>query len=96
MIVQVTTRIDKATKQKFDKICKQIGVSPSNALSMFVSGVINHNGMPFQSVVFPKQPIKTLKKAAVRPPFEFDSMAGEVVMADDFDAPMDDFKEYME
>jgi predicted DNA-binding antitoxin AbrB/MazE fold protein len=37
-----------------------------------------------------------IKKEAVRPPFEFDSMADEIWMADDFDAPLADFKEYME
>ncbi len=35
-------------------------------------------------------------KKAVRPPFNFDSMAGKVWMAEDFDAPLEDFKEYME
>jgi hypothetical protein len=33
---------------------------------------------------------------SVRPPFKFGSMAGKVRMSDDFDAPIDDMKEYME
>ena len=96
MTVQITTRVDEATKRQFDKVCEQIGVSPSNALSMFVKGVVNYNGLPFQAVVFPKQSLETQKKTAVRPPFNFGSMKGEISMASDFDAPLDDFKEYME
>ena len=34
-------------------------------------------------------------KAAIRPPFEYGSMSGEIWMADDFDAPLEDFEEYM-
>jgi len=40
--------------------------------------------------------IEPLKKDAVRPPFEYGSMFGKIWMADDFNAPLDDFKEYME
>ena len=36
------------------------------------------------------------KPKSVRPPFKFGSMAGKVRMSDDFDAPIDDMKEYME
>ena len=31
-----------------------------------------------------------------RPPFEYDVMEGKMWMADDFDAPLADFLEYME
>jgi len=31
-----------------------------------------------------------------RPPFEYGSMAGRMWMADDFNEPLEDFKEYME
>ena len=57
MSVQVSTRIDEATKKQFDKVCELIGVSPSNALSMFIKGVINYNGIPF-SVRKTNQPIE--------------------------------------
>ena len=54
MSVQVSTRIDEATKQQFDAVCEMIGITPSNALSMFIKGVINHNGIPF-SIVVPQE-----------------------------------------
>jgi addiction module RelB/DinJ family antitoxin len=39
MSVQISTRIDNVTKRQFDKVCEQIGISSSNALSMFIKGV---------------------------------------------------------
>jgi DNA-damage-inducible protein J len=39
--------VDAATKQQFDAICQSIGISPSNAISMFIMGVINYKGIPF-------------------------------------------------
>ncbi|MDR1778662.1 MAG: type II toxin-antitoxin system RelB/DinJ family antitoxin [Clostridiales Family XIII bacterium] len=50
MSVQVSTRIDEVTKRQFDLVCASIGISPSNALSMFIKGVINYNGIPFSPV----------------------------------------------
>ena len=40
--------------------------------------------------------IEPVKKDTVRPPFSYGSMAGKIWMADDFNAPLEDFKEYME
>ncbi len=36
------------------------------------------------------------KTASTRPPFKFGSMKGKMWMAEDFDAPLEDMKEYME
>jgi DNA-damage-inducible protein J len=90
MSVQVSARIDEATKQKFDRVCQAIGVSPSNAISMFVSSVINYNGIPFSAVAQPsKLPKMTMAEA-------MGCMRGQFEITDDFDAPLEDFKEYME
>ena len=35
------------------------------------------------------------KEKYTRPPFEYGDMEGKIWMADDFDAPLDDFLEYM-
>jgi addiction module RelB/DinJ family antitoxin len=90
MSVQVSTRIDEKTKQQFDKICDVIGISPSNAISMFIKGVINYNGIPFNAVAPPIKESKMSREAV------FGCMRGQFKMADDFDAPLDDFKEYMQ
>ena len=90
MSVQVSARIDEATKRNFDKICENIGVSPSNAISMFIKGVINYNGIPFIAAApVEKKPKMTMRET-------LGCMRGQFKMADDFDAPLEDFKEYME
>ena len=90
MSIQVSTRIDEKTKQQFDEICDTIGVSPSNALSMFIKGVINNNGIPFP-IVTPSIKSKKMSRQSV-----FGCMQGQCKMSKDFNAPLDDFKEYME
>ena len=85
MSVQVSTRIDEATKQQFDKVCEAIGISPSNALSMFIKGVINYNGIPFNAVASPEKNPKTkMSREDV-----FGCMHGQFKMTDDFDTPLE-------
>jgi len=87
---QISTRIDDKTKQQFYSVCDAIGISPSNALSIFIKGVINHNGIPFP-VVTPAVMAKKMSREEV-----FGCMRGQFSIAEDFDAPLSDFKEYME
>jgi len=109
MVVQVSTRIDKETKEQFDKVCEDIGVSPSNALSIFIKGVVNYNGIPFNIAALPESPSNLLLRDVSSPYLKYGStskkmsreevfgcMRGQFEMSDDFDAPLDDFKEYME
>ena len=88
MSVQVSTRIDVVTKQRFDKVCEGIGISPSNALSMLIRGVVNYNGIPFHVTASPEKPLKQ--------PFGRGCMKGKMWMAEDFDAPLENFKACME
>ena len=49
----------------------------------------------YEVVITFLEPMLT-KCKALRPPFEYGCMKGEIWMADDFDAPLEDFAEYME
>lgn len=89
MSVQVSTRIDAATKQQFDRVCESIGISPSNALSMFIKGVINYNGIPFNAVAVTEPPKKLSREEM------FGCMRGQMHTPDDIFEPLEDFKEYM-
>ena len=89
MSVQVSTRIDEETKKQFDKVCEVIGISSSNALSMFIKGVINYNGIPFNVIIPPEKESKMSREEV------FGCMRGQFKMSEDFDAPLEDFKEYM-
>ena len=90
MSIQVSIRIDEATKRQFDKVCESIGISPSNALSIFIKGVINYNGIPFNIMAPPEAPQKMTREEV------FGCMRGQFSIAEDFDAPLSDFEEYME
>ena len=77
MSVQVSTRIDEDTKQQFDKVCETIGISPSNALSVFIKGVINYNGIPFNAVAQSEKPNKISRESMLG------CMKGKIWMSDD-------------
>ena len=94
MSVQVSTHIDEATKQQFDNVCEAIGISPSNALDMFIKGVINYNGIPFSPVTLSEKEPQPERPSKL--PYGRGCMKGKMWMADDFDAPLEDFQEYME
>jgi DNA-damage-inducible protein J len=85
MSVQISTRIDNVTKQQFDKVCEQIGISPSNALNMFIKGVINYNGIPFNVVVQQEKTTRVSRESMLG------CMKGKIWMSDDFDEPLEDF-----
>jgi addiction module RelB/DinJ family antitoxin len=90
MSVQVSTNIDENTKAQFDSVCASMGLTPPNVLSILIKGVINYNWIPFDAVAQPQIKTKMSRESV------FGCMRGQFEMADDFDAPMDDFKEYME
>ena len=87
MSIQVSTRIDEATKQQFDKVCEAIGISPSNALSMFIKGVINYNGIPFAIKAYNSKSVEEDNEV------KFGGWEGKISMSDDFNAPMEEFEE---
>ena len=43
----ITIRIDSDTKEKFEEICANMGLSISSAISSFVNKVVNVGGIPF-------------------------------------------------
>jgi addiction module RelB/DinJ family antitoxin len=90
MSVRVSTDIDEITKAQFDFVCASMGVTPSNVLGILIKGVVHYNGIPFNAVAQPQINPKMSRESV------FGCMRGQFKMADDFDAPLDDFKEYME
>lgn len=43
----ITIRIDNNTKEEFEKICHDMGLSISSAISAFVTKVVNSKSIPF-------------------------------------------------
>ena len=48
-------RADPELKAQFDEVCKALGTTPGNAITMFMAKTIDQNGLPFQ-VTQTKQP----------------------------------------
>lgn len=95
MSVQVSTRIDEVTKEQFDKVCEAIGISPSNALSMFIKGVINYNGIPFNAVVVPEKNVQPAKPADTLREEMLECMPDVVKMADELGTSLEFYKDYL-
>ena len=53
MTEQVRYRIDKALAKDFAKVCEDLGVSPSQAFSMFAAQTVKLGGLPFRPSSFP-------------------------------------------
>ncbi len=47
-LATITVRTDNDAKDEFTKICKEIGMSPSEAINIYIKKVISKNGIPFK------------------------------------------------
>jgi addiction module RelB/DinJ family antitoxin len=53
MTEQVRYRIDRNLAKEAEKVCREIGVSPSQAVSIFFSQLVKLQAMPFRPSEFP-------------------------------------------
>ena len=82
----INVRTDLETKKAIEDLYSAFGITVSDAINIFFKKSLMHNGLPFD-MQLPR---------SVRPPFEYGDMSEKIWMANDFDAPLEDFKEYME
>ena len=47
METTISVRIDKTTRDRFNTICREIGITPSAAISIFVHRVLADRAIPF-------------------------------------------------
>lgn len=47
MSKQLTVRVDDDVKPEFEKLCKKIGISVSNAVNIYMVQSVRRNGFPF-------------------------------------------------
>jgi addiction module RelB/DinJ family antitoxin len=84
-------------KATADSLFSSLGLDTSTAIRMFLAKAIDYDGIPFSvnhRVLIPELR-EAVEKKPVRLPFPLGCMKGKIWMADDFDEPLDDFKEYM-
>ena len=96
MAVFISAPVDEAVKKQFEKVCENKGVSPPDAIGMFIANTAAGNDFTVQTweaLGIPRKPVKRRKMTREE---MFGCMRGQFKMTDDFDAPLEDFKEYME
>ena len=84
-VTNINIRIDNEIKAKAQDIFASLGLDMTTAISIFLRQAIRQHGLPFPISGDP--PAKKPNPGCMR---------GKIWMADDFDAPLEDFIEYME
>ena len=81
----INIRVDNDVKNKAQEVFAALGLDMTSAINIFLRQAIRKNGIPFELVAEPP-PQKTPKLGC---------MKGQIWMSDDFNEPLEDFKEYM-
>jgi DNA-damage-inducible protein J len=85
----INVRADSEIKSKAQKIFSSLGLDMSTAINMFLRQTVRQNDIPFILTTNVKPDKKSRDEM-------FGCLRGEYKIADDFNAPLEDFKEYME
>jgi DNA-damage-inducible protein J len=81
----INIRIDSQIKHEAQEVFTSLGLDMTAAISIFLRQSILRNGIPFPLVV---ENTKKIPKLG--------GWEDKIWMSEDFDAPLDDFEEYME
>lgn len=81
----INIRVDSDVKAKAQDVFLALGLDMTTAVNIFLRQAIRKNGIPFE-LVADKPKRKTR---------QFGRLKGKMWMADDWDTPLEDFKEYM-
>ena len=90
-VTNINIRTDSETQARAQQIFSTLGLDMTTAINLFLRQTIRMNDMPFVITTKTTQP-----GPPVTLPFGRGNMKGKMRMAEDFNAPLDDFKEYME
>jgi len=83
----INIRVDSDVKNKAQDIFAALGLDMTTAVNAFLRQAIRRNGIPFELVT--DQPVARRKVP------QLGCMKGKIWMSDDFNEPLEDFKEYM-
>jgi DNA-damage-inducible protein J len=88
-MTNINIRADSDIKSKAQEIFSSLGLDMSTAINLFLRQTVRQNDIPFV--------LSTAAKSNKNPrDAMFGCLRGEYKIAEDFNAPLDDFKEYME
>ena len=92
----INVRTDAELKIQAQKIFESIGLDLSTAVNLFLKQTVRANNLPFVvGAIYarPNDPQSVLAQARRKP--VYGCAKDKIWIADDFDAPLDDFKDYM-
>ena len=87
----INIRTDSETKVRAQQVFSMLGLDMTTAINLFLRQTIRMNDMPFIITTKTSQP-----EPLTELPYGRGCMKGKIRMAEDFDAPLEDFMEYME
>ncbi|MDR1854204.1 MAG: type II toxin-antitoxin system RelB/DinJ family antitoxin [Azoarcus sp.] len=94
MSTTINVRTDNEIKRQAQQIFESLGLDMTTAVNLFLRQTVRQQDLPFV-LTTQKRTEQATTKTPVRPKPQFGCLRGQIHMADDFDAPMDDFREYM-
>ena len=87
----INVRTDAMLKAQAQQIFESIGLDLSTAINLFLKQTVKANNLPFViGLQYTNQEEVTKKRVSRRGVWK-----GKYTLPEDFDAPLDDFKEYM-
>ena len=84
-VTNINIRVDNDVKKEAQDVFSSLGLDMTTAINIFLRQAIRQRSIPFAVTAVSLK--KTPKPGC---------MKGKIWMADDFDAPLEDFNEYME
>jgi DNA-damage-inducible protein J len=93
----INVRTDAAVKAQAQQIFESIGLDLSTAVNLFLKQTVKANNLPFAvgaAYAFANKEAERTAKAAKRAS-GYGVWKGKFSLPENFDAPLDDFKEYM-
>ena len=82
--VNINIRTDAEVKKAAQELFSRLGMDMTTAVNIFLRQAISKNTLPLEIAPVLHGNVPTLG-----------SMKGKIWMSDDFDAPLEDFREYM-
>lgn len=90
----INVRTDLAIKTQAQQIFESIGLDLSTAINLFLKQTVKVKNLPFViGMVYSNPDEPPLPKVRNKP--LYGCAKDKIWMADDFDAPLDDFEDYM-
>jgi DNA-damage-inducible protein J len=92
----INVRTDADLKAQAQQIFESIGLDLSTAVNLFLKQTVRANNLPFivgTMYVCPDEPQTALPQVRRKP--MYGCAKDKIWIADDFDAPLDDFREYV-